>query len=172
METKEMPPVAIYKIPESVKYLVVNRGARPDLGQFMQALDEQQAILVSIRESEVLVIMGGEGYVLPECMDETRRLKSKVKVFRMNSREWWIGRDLDAVKAAHAKAAGYGSVEEAERKGLFESPYALSADELEKQEVYYTDDGTGHSAHRCTFREQVEIMMQTDLSLPMRFAHY
>jgi len=63
--------------------------------------------------------------------------KPQPTVFLMNECDWWAGYNLDSVKLDFAQSLGFTTVAEAEADNVFESPRALTTDELDEP---FTED--------------------------------
>jgi hypothetical protein len=66
----------------------------------------------------------------------------KPTVFRINDCDWWAGYDLESVKLDFAHSLGFTTVAEAEANNVFESPRALTTDELDEP---FTEDSSARN---------------------------
>ncbi len=90
--------------------------------------------------------------------------KRVVKVFQLNSCEWFAGYDLESVKREYLDQIGMDAPED----GTFENPHELSDAEMDT--LKYKEDPSDSGGETITFREQLARVVASEPDFPVYFA--
>jgi hypothetical protein len=93
-----------------------------------------------------------------------------IKIFAMNDSDWYAGAtEADALQAM-AETLCFDDVEECRAEHCVDGPIVELDDEDLDTEMYVDEDEDGRRGDRRTFREQLQIMIDSGEEFPVFFA--